>query len=346
MIDPALERCHADCVELVDAWRAFYDLVSVSIKSPDQITPQLESSFMASKARVAMLHDSFMESLERDKSMGANMLALVNRSITLRQVAKLGGADHKKIEIEWHEVYLLLSESVTGLEEKRAKLANVSAASYASKKAAQRVTNLIKAFLGSVWFKLLIVLAILGGIVGAMFYFADDLRKHPSTKDYFAKFVTFQRTTLNMDVPYSSLAEFRDVAFAADFKDKFGGIRDWNDSGQSKDAMALSFLRINSPKKDELKDKATAALEGSGFNVTASSGGQNLVFLFFWEDVAPAVEFETLWKEAVPADAQFSGIRKANVFAIAFSDKPGNRDALVTHFFETMPPNARKRDGE
>jgi hypothetical protein len=346
MIDPALERCHADCVELVDAWRAFYDLVSISIKSPDQITPQLETNFMASKARVAMLHDSFMESLDRDKSMGANMLALVNRSITLRQVAKLGSADHKKIEIEWHEVYLLLNETVTSLEEKREKLANVSAASHAMGKATKRVANLFKAFLGSVWFKLLVVLLVLGGIVGAMMYFADDLRKHPATKDYFAGFIRFQRNVLNMEAPYATLAEFRDAAFADTFKDKFGGIRDWTPSGQTKEALALSFLRISSPKNQELKDKASAAADGTGFNLIASSGGQNLAMIFFWEDIAPAVEFERLWNEAVPADSQFAGKRKANVFCVAYSDKPGNRDAIVTHFFETMPPNARKRDGE
>jgi hypothetical protein len=70
---------------LVEAWRSFLEFYHIAVKSPRKTsTPRMNRGFLNSKARVAMLHDSFMDSLTRERTTGANMLGLINRSITLR----------------------------------------------------------------------------------------------------------------------------------------------------------------------------------------------------------------------------------------------------------------------
>src|SRR5690606_13071397 len=155
MINPDLERRYADCSELVDAWKAYLDHYTKYVRNPEAvITPELEQKFMDVKARIAMLHDSFMEALRQDQNIGQNMLSIVNRSITLRHLRKLGQADQKKVEIEWHECYLLLNMTVSTIAEERERLAEINEVTWKIQKVRERIWLNIVAFFKSIYFKI------------------------------------------------------------------------------------------------------------------------------------------------------------------------------------------------
>jgi len=180
MINPDLERRYADCSTLVEEWGSFLDLVNRGMKQPDTVTPQLEQQFLAVKARIAMLHDSLMESLKSDKATGNKMLEIVNRSITLKALRKVSEPEQKKTESEWHECFLLLNETVVGLNEERARLANINEFAHKMGKAKESLFAFIGKLVTSALFKiaagLVILLVVLIGVQLAGIYNYDNLR--------------------------------------------------------------------------------------------------------------------------------------------------------------------------
>jgi hypothetical protein len=153
MIDPTVERQYSDTKELLALWRTFYDYFVLGVKN-DNITPDKESQFLEIKSRIAMLHDSFMESLTKNQIIGQEVLSLISRAITLRHLSKQSTADVKKMEIEWHESYLLLNETIGVLEDKRNELAQVNEAQYRAGKAAGVARQKVTTFLTSGYLKL------------------------------------------------------------------------------------------------------------------------------------------------------------------------------------------------
>ncbi len=158
MIDLAVERQYTDCRELITHWKTFFEFFTMGVKG-DALTPEKEGQFMQLKSRVAELHDSFLDALVQDHNVGQSMLDLVSRSITLKHVNRLSTADVKKMEIEWHESYLLLNDTIGQLEDKRNELALVSQTQYRSKKAAGLLQQKVHDFLTSMYFKMAMILA-------------------------------------------------------------------------------------------------------------------------------------------------------------------------------------------
>ena len=192
MIDPNLERRFAECTELVDAWKLFMELVNRAVKPPKTTNAQLEQQFLNTKARIAVLHDSFVESLKHDKQIGANMLEIVNRAITLRLLSKIGEPEAKKFEQEWHEVFMLLNGTVSDLNEERAKIATVNEFAHNMGKAKTAGLLHAKAFLTSIWFKIIVfvvvaIFVIWGGPAMGLYQW-DSLRRvswmRPIVKTY------------------------------------------------------------------------------------------------------------------------------------------------------------------
>ncbi len=214
MIDPDVERRTADCTELMDIWRQFLDLVNKALKPPQSINPQMEQQFIQIKARIAMLHDSFMESLKHDKSVGTNMIEIVNRAITLRLVQKMGESEQKKMEVEWHEVFLLLNETVSTLNEERLRLKEVNEIVHNLKRLQEALMVRLKAFLSSIYFKigavLTVLIFIIWGIPALGIYDYDDLRDVDSLKPALASTFKFTRTTLGAPLPYMDMAQVLD----------------------------------------------------------------------------------------------------------------------------------------
>lgn len=337
MIDPALERRHADCLELVEAWRSFLEYYNIAVKSPENINPQNEQGFLNSKARVAMLHDSFMDSLTRERTTGANMLGLINRSITLRHLNKLGAADHKKMEIEWHEIYLLLSDTVTALEEERERLGQVSQASANMKKITTAIKGSLKQFFGSIYFKIIVFVGILFALFGSLMIFEDELRQAEWSKKPFAKILAFERNVLGLQAPYTDVNEFAEIAFKArDIKPD--GISEWNNNGMTKDTVATLLGIQTSPEVKELALKATS---GSAWDVkTSNNTPQTMVGVIVFFSAGEANQFESKFREAAATKPSlpFEVVRKVNVIAIVASPDSSVRGQIKSGLIDPVAP--------
>ena len=82
MIDPVIERKYSDCKELIALWKTFHEFFKLGVRGQD-ITQDKEAKFLEIKSRIAMLHDSFLESLDHDQNIGQNIINIVTRCITL-----------------------------------------------------------------------------------------------------------------------------------------------------------------------------------------------------------------------------------------------------------------------
>lgn len=220
MIDPDLERRYADCVELVDAWKHFMDLLARALKAPETINLQLEEQFLNAKARVAMLHDSFTASLKHDKQTGQNMIDIVNRAISLRLMHKANEAEQKKIEIEWHEVFLLLNETVSTLNDRRDELRDRNEFLYNLGKLKERLVASIHNFFTSAAFKwgmaALGVVFVIFGVPAFGIYDYDDLRDVGALKPVLGAYYDFSRSLLGMDQPYIDMETASEVIRSAE----------------------------------------------------------------------------------------------------------------------------------
>ncbi|MGI8906950.1 MAG: hypothetical protein ACR2IE_10725 [Candidatus Sumerlaeaceae bacterium] len=170
MIDTTVERQYSDTKELLALWRTFYDYFVLGVKN-DNITPEKEGQFLEIKSRIAMLHDSFMEALTANQNIGQEVLNIISRAITLKHLSKQSTADVKKMEIEWHESYLLLNETIGVLEDKRNELAQVNEAQYRAGKVAGVARQKVTGFFTSGGFKLaVIIIVVLFGTIGIQWF--------------------------------------------------------------------------------------------------------------------------------------------------------------------------------
>lgn len=342
MVDPELERRYADCKELVDAWRVFLELISVGIKDPSQINPQYEQAFLNSKARIAMLHDSFMEAIKNDKekSTGANMLGLVNRSITLRHVAKSQDVEKKKMEIEWHEVYLMLNECIVGLEEERAKLLAINEFNWKVGKVLKSIQSAVWNFVTSPYLKFAVGVVVVVGAVASLFIFEDALRKNPQTGKYFSYFLYAQRQFVGIEAPYMSIGEFT----KGGFNKPVPGVKEFSmkDSGVNKVAAALAGLRFNLGDKSPMELVGQAAQEAEVWTADMENGVRPAaVYLIYYFDVRRARALETAFKSANPGNTtNFNVVRKANIVGIAYAPRRDAADILAKWYLSSMAPNA------
>ncbi|MDX2177609.1 MAG: hypothetical protein SF028_14185 [Candidatus Sumerlaeia bacterium] len=340
MVDPAVERRFADCSELVDAWRSFLEHLTLALRTPDSITPTAEQNFLAVKARVAMLHDSFMDSLERDKQTGANMLQLVNRAITLRHLAKLGAADSKKMEIEWHEIYLLLSDTVTSLEEERVRLAGISAGQVRAAKMKEALFTSISRFVKGPAFKALIGLGVIFGLFASLFIFQDFFRTQKWSKDHYAKLMTLSRNHLGMGTPYKDAEEFVLAAFGPEVE-KPAGVLEWNRSGLDLGQLA-NFLGQRLTDGGTLRDRINNAKNATGAVYDVVSSQRKVVNVgmvaFFNEGEAIMFEQEMRGKVAAEADSKFDVSRKVNVALVLHGDDREVRDMVRREVLQRVKP--------
>lgn len=248
MIDPELERRAADCEELMEAWRGFLEMVNRAVRPPQTTTPQLEQQFLQSKARIAMLHDSFMDSLTHDKQTGQNMLEIVNRCITLKMLQKLTEAEIKKMELEWHECFLLLNETITNLHEERERLGNINEFSHNIGRMKQRLVTNIRALLFSFWFKCVVALLIFVGIIAGVIGLGLDnkVRDMRQLSAVTKSWLGFTRM-VGMDQPYYDIDEFLAETPREGIDGVFGEVKQrTTESNFSKDSVASQLVnRMN-----------------------------------------------------------------------------------------------------
>jgi len=183
MIDASLERHLADTKELLANWKMFRDLFNSAVKK-EPIAPDKEMLFLRVKSKIAMLHDSYMEALKGDAKVAQNIIQLVERSITLKHVSQLSIAETKKFEIEWHESYLQVEETVGQLDEERQRLATVTVSKHRMTQMSAAIKRTLSSALHSAVFKLACVAVVLVAVLVALVAFdlIDKLYENPSTR--------------------------------------------------------------------------------------------------------------------------------------------------------------------
>ncbi|MGF1571706.1 MAG: hypothetical protein ACFCU1_01385 [Sumerlaeia bacterium] len=210
MINQLLERRYADCAELEEAWKEFLDQFKQGTNSKkNEISPDFDQEFLTTKARIAMLHDSFLESLKHDQNIAQTMLELVNRSISARHLRKMSDSDQKKVEQEWHECYLLLNSTVVGLSEERERLGEINEFNHNLSRIQTNIKVNVLYFLRSVTFKIIVAFAILLGIwFGVPESQWNKLRGAKGIGGPYTAYLDFQRSTLGFPAPYTTIDKF------------------------------------------------------------------------------------------------------------------------------------------
>jgi hypothetical protein len=330
MIDLDLERKVADCGQLLKLWRVFHDFFAIAVKGED-ITAAKEAQFLEVKSHIAMLHDSFMESLEHDQNIGQNILAIVSRSITLKHVNRMSNAEIKKIEIEWHESYLLLNETVGLLEEKKQELETVSAFSYEvgniRKKLGYYTNRLIHSTYTKVLFFLAVAAFVLWGVPAVGIYDYRNLRNYGATKEPYYKLVSMYRKVLSSNYPFDDFEHLdRDV------KERPPNFTSHNVGGYNKAEIAQ--LYAGEPGLD-IKDLLNQASQFRFEQFRASEKDFQL-HMFLFDTDAQAREVEQRfkkWKDDLPESRKSTSAvndigymtsvyRRANLLVLIRTQRP------------------------
>jgi len=208
MIDPIIERRVADMRELLQLWNSFHKYFAIAVKGGEYITPDRETEFLQIKSRIAMLHDTFMGVLKHDQDIGQHVLSLVERSITLKHIHRLSVAEINKMQIEWHESYLLLSEMVASLEEQAEVISNINPTTYRIQKTKEKAILHFKNFVVSIWFKVILIaigIPILFTVVNHIWSFSN-LKKYKLTRKPYNIAVKYWRY-VNPNIPFENTSE-------------------------------------------------------------------------------------------------------------------------------------------
>ena len=340
MINPELERRYADCLELVDAWKNFLDLINRAIRTPEQINPALEQQFLASKARVAMLHDSFMAALKHDKQTGNNMIEIVNRAISLRLINRAIEAEQKKLELEWHEAFLLLNETVSGVNEERESLAKINEMTWKMGRMRERAFVSTKAFLTSFHFKVtmavLAVVFVIWGIPAFGIYDYDNLRDVNAMKTPLGSYYDFKRDLLGMSGPYMNLNSFAEKMQKGNNKANKGNSSDHNLTDKANEIPKEKFFgqvlpaMIPTVPYAEQKEVYTMLNEAENYAVFQYSGqysgARGYIYLFWFRKSSKAATafFKLSGLDAKIPNERFKYFKKQNVIVILQGLPPDN----------------------
>ncbi len=339
MINPDLEKRYADCTELSAAWKDYLEFYNKAVKEDGELTPELEAKFMECKGTIAMLHDSLMESLKEDRDIGQNMLAIVNRSITLKHVRRLGQADKKKIEIEWHECYLQLNETVSVLAEQREKLAKVSKFQERMGKLSESAHVGTHNFFTSLWFRLIVI----GAIIAALVIFVpwSTLRDYGTPGKWYQAVLDFSRDELGLiDAPYGSIERFANKHMAATAPEGISISMD-DLPAESNFTNRLRFLDVLGQNgADFLASREGYHQRKFNLNINQRQNTVN-VAAFFWYPTSRAENFENALKTAQFDQAvqnqitqnQVRVLRVHNVIVVMWGGVPEARERIAKEVF-------------
>lgn len=317
MIDPAVERQYADCKELLQFWRTFHEYFTIGVKG-ENLTHENEESFLELKSKIAMLHDSFMEALSHDQNIGQEVLNIITRAITLKHLNRQSAADIKKMEIEWHESYLLLNDTIGALEDKRSELSKVSEAHFRAGKAAgvarQRASN----FFGSFYLKAAVILTVvLGSTVGVQLsgvYDYNDLGKVGVLETPYAMVKGIWRS-VSPDSPWVSIS-------TSDHSRK--ALASWpaGVKAPTVDAAATPQELFNKIMLPAVTDPLSKATQYRKETTSKDMSGECFIHSFLLADAETAKKVEEDWNKYYNTQApdsikgKFAMVRNVNVIMI------------------------------
>jgi len=332
MIDPAVERQYSDTRELLALWNTFHQFFTMGVKG-DTITPEKENQFLEIKSRIAMLHDSFMEALTTNQNVGQEVLNIITRAITLKHLGRLSTADTKKMEIEWHESYLLLNDTIAALEQKRRELSEINETHYKAGIAAGAARQKASKFFGSFYFKLTaIIVAVLAATIGVQsfgIYDYDELGKISALQTPYRWGKAVVRAAYDENSPWPDVT----LATRKGYSGWPEGIKaPVVDSGITKDEAA-TFIARQSARMGIGPQMQTNLQKASDYQKeTAEKSGQQPIQIhtFLFSNTEDAKAIETLWEEAksksdsiefsVNPIKKMDVVRDVNIIVVVYSE--------------------------
>lgn len=216
MEDPELNRNLEETKELHTRWGQFHDFFNMALKG-EKINPQAEMKFLELKTRIAMLHDGFLQALTHDKDVGQNVLQILGACIMLKRVPVLSNAEVQKLEFDWNECYLLMTETISTLEEEKIRLSGINEKSYRLGQFRERVVVSVRGFFGGPYFKALVGIAVVGFIVlgvpmMGIYNYANLKADLPWTAPVYDRVAFFIRF-FNTDFAYNTIEEIDEETY-------------------------------------------------------------------------------------------------------------------------------------
>jgi hypothetical protein len=354
MIDPDLERRLSDCRSLLQLWTRFQEFFDMSVKG-QALNAENEKKFLELKSRVAMLHDSFMDSIEENSApIAQGMLDNVIRAITLKHISRLNAADVKKMQIEWHESYLLLNEVIGLLEEEQAGKAKISKSSWQLKKFGKGMSKGGGNIFHNIYLRMTIVIgAVLFALIGlplmGVFTYWAILDFAPTQPMAYWVLETMIRPYV--DVPWRTVDEAMIHGRAGAPNEKFtdyvpagvlpealstySKIEEW---ANKKAKMNLSSVGYSGLEK--LKTPKAYSLECWKFG-----GTQTLIAMHFLlgssAEAKQAVDSFKNWVSGLPGGAMnafgsITAVTDHNLVILIDSANSGARDAFINQLWEPL----------
>lgn len=215
MIDPALNRRLESCRQIMKAWHKFHTFLTACM-SGQEFDGKAEGLFLRLKSQIAILHDSFLEAIDtndRDRaSVSQSIITLVERCILLREVKRMSIAELKKMEMEWHEAYLLVNDTIGILEEEQSRLNEISHLHHTLEVGTKKVTVAVNKVLRSNGFKFTVVAAAVitaAIILPAMGVFSYHSLDRGFGKKPYRIALHLIRSSVSKKLPYRDMEDYR-----------------------------------------------------------------------------------------------------------------------------------------
>jgi hypothetical protein len=111
--NPELEEKIRGVREFQDSFLTFFRLVKKAFKEAEVMpTREDEENFLRLKSNLARKHQILLESLGKDYISGERITPLLSATVTLRNTKTFHEEFYRKVEKQWHTVYLHLFETL------------------------------------------------------------------------------------------------------------------------------------------------------------------------------------------------------------------------------------------
>jgi hypothetical protein len=314
MEDPVLNRNLGEVKELQTRWNQFRDFVRMAM-SGQPLSAQMEMKFMELKSRIAMLHDSLMSTLQHDQKVGANMMNLLNDIIMLKKAARATDAEKQKFEFDWNELYMLVNENISAMEEEVRRLGAINESAYRSAQRRELMKARLHRFLTSKpLHALLWIVGIVGGIsIAQVTWGFQNLHNYGWSHGGYVWVVnTIWRPFLNHEYEYDEFLDipFDDYDVSKDVNGNPRPVAPVNSDDLNYDVFLSDALKpFGLPKTQfaEMKKLADTKLHFDKQRLKANNNDVEYYYLLMPTSKA-AQDLVTMWtnsiKDNLPADQQ------------------------------------------
>jgi len=117
--NPELEEKIRNAREFIDSFLTFFRMVKRAYKESEALPMREdEDNFLRLKSNLARRHQILLESLGKDYVSAERITPLLSSTVTLRNTKTFHEEFYRKVEKQWHTVYLHLYETLGQLRYK------------------------------------------------------------------------------------------------------------------------------------------------------------------------------------------------------------------------------------